>query len=189
MSSIELRGLEVSQGFWDVMCSLNLIYVKVKAIVLTKERNTINMQSAAAGKAAVSVAGSLWEGSDSGWQWDEEALRCSLGNASRRKMRGFYLLYLYFSFSPSLKQREAAALRHAETIWGESAQGGHIDCMGPAQPQRWCSVPPTALSQPGRFACRNLTLGLSAISIPPAQSSAKSCRLQQSLLWVWVYLS
>jgi len=36
------------------MCSLNLIYVKVKAIVLTKERNTINMQSAAAGQAAVS---------------------------------------------------------------------------------------------------------------------------------------
>lgn len=66
MSSIELRGLEVSQGFWDVMCSLNLIYVKVKAIVLTKERNTINMQSAAAGKAVVSVTGSLWEGSDSG---------------------------------------------------------------------------------------------------------------------------
>lgn len=67
MSSIELRGLEVSQGFWDAMCSLNLIYVKVKAIVLTKERNTINMQSAAAGKAVVSVAGSLWEGSDSSW--------------------------------------------------------------------------------------------------------------------------
>lgn len=40
------------------MCSLNLIYVKVKAIVLTKERNMINMQSAAAGKAVVSVAGS-----------------------------------------------------------------------------------------------------------------------------------
>lgn len=41
------------------MCSLNLIYVKVKAIVLTKERNRINTQSAAAGKAVVFVAGSL----------------------------------------------------------------------------------------------------------------------------------
>lgn len=40
------------------MCSLNLIYVKVKAIVLTKERNTINMQPALAGKSAVAAPGS-----------------------------------------------------------------------------------------------------------------------------------
>lgn len=61
------------------MCSLNLIYVKVKAIVLTKGRNTINMQAALA-----AVPGALRAGSDSSQRgtWGEAALE----NTARRKM-------------------------------------------------------------------------------------------------------
>lgn len=43
---------------------------------------------------------------------------------------------------------------------GESAQGKPIDCRVPAEPQRWCLVPHSVLSQAGRFSCRRLTLGL-----------------------------
>lgn len=191
MSSIELRGLEVSQGCWDAMCSLNLIYVKVKAIVLTKERNTINMQPALAGKSAVPAPGSERDPTAA-----RETLRCSLGKHSQDEdVWGlFIIIFIFPLLSPPLFRREkAAALRFAEHLRGSGAASARW-LLGPAaEPQRWGSVPPSvppsALSQPARFLCRNLTLGPSAISIPPACSGAKSCKPQQSPLWLWVYLS
>lgn len=99
-----------------------------------------------------------------------------------RRMRFIYY-YLYFLLSTPSKLRKAAVLRHAETIsegtGGESAQGEPTDCGVPAEPQRRRWVPPSILSQPGSFGGRNLTSGLSAISVPPAQPGAKSCRLLQ----------
>lgn len=75
------------------MCSLNLIYVKVKAIVLTKEGNTINMQSAVAGNAAVADAGSE---RDVGWgNIEMQPWKTQPGG---RRM-GFIYYYLYFFFS------------------------------------------------------------------------------------------
>lgn len=191
MSSIELRGLEVSQGCWDAMCSLNLIYVKVKAIVLTKERNTINMQPVLAGKSVVAAPGALRAGSDSS-QGDIEMQpwKTHPGGGCMK------LIYYYFNFflspRPSWEERKAVALRFAEHLRGSRAACARW-LQGPAEPQCWGSVPPSvppsALSQPGRFLWGNLTLGPSTISIPPACSGAKSCQPQQAILRLWVYLS
>lgn len=191
MSSIELRGLEVSQGCWDAMCSLNLIYVKVKAIVLTKERNTINMQPALAGKSDVAVPGALWAGCDSS-QGDIEIQPWKTQPGGRCMGLIHYYLHFFPSSRPSSEERKAVALRLAEHLSGSRAARAQW-LQGPAEPQCWGSVPPSvppsALSQPGRLLCRNLTLGPSTISIPPAHSGTKSRKPQQSLLWVWVYLS
>lgn len=136
MSSIELRGLEVSQGFWDAMCSLNLIYVKVKAIVLTKERNTINMQSAVAGNTAVADAGSE---RDVGWGSIEmQPWKTQPGG---RCMGSIY--YLYFFFSLPLQNWEKLELwdiQKPSEMAPEVSQP--VDWGIPAEPSTGVRVPP-----------------------------------------------
>lgn len=132
-------------------------------------------------KTAVSVAGSLRAGCDSGWPQAGAALRCSLGKRSPEEDAWvlFIIIFIFFFLSPPSEWRKATALRHAESVLeasgGEPAWGKPIDRAVSAEPRH--SVPGSALSPPGRFGCRNLAVGLSAISIPPAQSGTKSCRL------------
>lgn len=137
MSSIELRGLEVSQGFWDEMCSLNLIYVKVKAIVLTKERNTINMQSADTGVCGCTQRG-IWLG-----QCEDAVLE----NTARGEMHEFYSL-LTSSFSLcSFRMKESCSSEACRTL---RSQAG-MSLLSP--------VPVLASSPSPISSCRNLTSG------------------------------
>lgn len=183
MSSIELRGLEVSQGFWDAMCSLNLIYVKVKAIVLTKERNTINMQSAVAGNTAVADAGSE---RDVGWGSIEmQPWKTQPGG---RCMGFIYYLY-FFSLSPF----------KTEKSWSSGACRNHLRWH-----QRWVSLlivgsplsPALVFGSPLR-PITSWQVRLQKPLFGPEHNLNSSCSVRhknpadfsQSLLWVWVYLS
>lgn len=137
MSSIELRGLEVFQGFWDAMCSLNLIYVKVKAIVLTKERNTINMQSADTSVCDCTQRG-IWLG---------QRGHAVLENTARGEMHEFYSL-LPSSFSLYSFRMKESCSSEARRSWRRQPGASLL------------SPTPVLASSPSPISsCRNLTLG------------------------------